>query len=57
MVDYLLQGNYGIDRANGDYLVFIDSDDYVSRDMIKVLLETALSNDVDIVECEFFRVF
>lgn len=49
--------NYGIDRANGDYLVFIDSDDCVSRDMINVLLETALSNDVDIVECEFLEFF
>lgn len=49
--------NYGIDRAKGDYLVFVDSDDYVSRKMIKVLLETALSNDADMVECEFLEFF
>lgn len=29
--------NYGIERAQGEYLVFVDSDDYVSEDMARIL--------------------
>ncbi len=29
--------NYGAERAKGDYLVFVDSDDYVSADMLEKL--------------------
>lgn len=32
--------NYGIDRMTGRYVTFIDSDDYVGRDYLKLLLET-----------------
>lgn len=37
--------NLGIDTARGEYLIFIDSDDYVSSDFISNLLKTA---DVDL---------
>lgn len=49
--------NFGIDRANGEYLVFVDSDDYVSKEMIKVLLDTSLSNNADMVECAFLEFY
>ena len=29
--------NYGILKATGDYILFVDSDDYIHRDMISVL--------------------
>lgn len=47
--------NFGIDRANGDYLVFVDSDDYVSKEMISILLNVAILNNADIVECNFLE--
>lgn len=47
--------NYGIDHASGDYLIFVDSDDYISKEMVKCLLETALSQDADIVECNYIE--
>lgn len=44
--------NYGIDHASGDYLAFIDSDDYVDIDMFASMLELADREDADIVACD-----
>ena len=32
--------NFGIDNANGDYICFIDSDDYVNGDYLELLMYT-----------------
>ena len=32
--------NFGIDNANGDYICFIDSDDYVNGDYLELLMHT-----------------
>lgn len=29
--------NYGVERANGDFITFIDSDDYIAKDYIEYL--------------------
>ena len=31
--------NLGIEKSNGDFLLFVDSDDYVSKDIVKVMLD------------------
>lgn len=41
--------NTGMAHASGDYLCFVDSDDYLALNAISVLLETALEHDADIV--------
>lgn len=41
--------NAGIDKATGEYLTFIDSDDLITPNMIEVLLNIAISEDADIV--------
>lgn len=43
--------NKGIDASNGQYIVFIDSDDYVQEDMIIKLYENLVENDADISIC------
>ena len=41
----------GIARANGEYLGFIDSDDWIEPDMYEKMYTAAKSNDSDIVFC------
>lgn len=45
--------NYAIPYATGDYIGFVDSDDYVSLDTFEELYNLAKSKDLDLVECNF----
>ena len=38
--------NKGIEVSTGDYITFIDADDYIDVDFIQVLLDNALDNDI-----------
>lgn len=40
--------NTGIDAATGDYVCFVDADDYVASDYVEYFLELALQYDADI---------
>ena len=41
--------NVGVEIATGEYLCFVDSDDFIERDSIELLLDTAIENQADIV--------
>ena len=41
----------GIEKAQGEYVGFVDSDDWLEPDMYKKMYEAAKSNDSDIVFC------
>ena len=45
--------NEGIRHSSGEWLVFIDSDDYVDSDFVKDLYELTQGKDVDIATCSF----
>jgi len=44
--------NYGIEHAKGDYLAFVDSDDYLDSDFFERLIETLETNQSDIAICD-----
>ncbi len=43
--------NTALDVANGDYIAFVDSDDFISKDMLSVMMGTMLKEDCEIVMC------
>lgn len=45
--------NFGIDRAKGDYLCFVDSDDYIDSDMLEFMYQKATEHSADIVQCGY----
>ena len=47
--------NTGIEAANGDYIAFVDSDDYIAPNMYEDMLHILKDNDLDILECTAFR--
>ena len=46
--------NFGLKKATGDYIAFIDSDDYVETNMISEMIKCARKNNSDIVVCDIF---
>ncbi len=45
--------NVGIDASNGKYLLFVDSDDYIERNMIEKLYYSINTNNADLAICNF----
>lgn len=44
--------NIGVQYANGDYICFVDSDDFVSKDMLEILVQADLKKPSDVTSCE-----
>ena len=49
--------NAGINRAKADYLMFVDSDDWVEQDFCKIPLEAAKKYQADLVMFQYKRCF
>lgn len=48
--------NYGIDIAQGKYITFIDSDDYIDSKYIEELYNAIKLNDVKVSQCNILKV-
>ena len=48
--------NVGINKSTGDYVAFVDSDDFVSPKFVEYMLNAAEQNNLDMVACGFKRV-
>lgn len=45
--------NVGLEAATGDYILFVDSDDYIDTNMCSRLVHTAEKHESDMVICSF----
>lgn len=48
--------NRGLDKAKGEYILFVDSDDVLMDNGLSVLLKTALDTSADVVVADFQRI-
>jgi len=49
--------NYGISKSKGKYIMFLDSDDYMSKDECELLYNKCIEEDLDMSICDFYRVY
>lgn len=48
--------NIGVLNASGAYIIHCDSDDWIAQDMYQEMYEKAVSEDFDMVYCDYYRV-
>ena len=46
--------NYAFPYINGEYVAFLDSDDYIEKDMYEKMYNKAIEEKADLVECNFW---
>lgn len=49
--------NYGLDRAEGEYIMFVDSDDFIELEMAEKLYTKAITDHNDLVMCARYNVY
>ena len=49
--------NIGLDMAQGEYVMFADSDDWISCDYVEFMVHKMESEDDDIVYCDYFESY
>ena len=49
--------NLGVEKANGKYIMFVDSDDWIDSSMVEVMYKKAEENKLDLVMCSYIREF
>lgn len=45
--------NFGIEKATGDFIMFVDGDDYIKPAMCEILLRALIENDADVSICNY----
>jgi glycosyltransferase involved in cell wall biosynthesis len=47
----------GIDSANGEYIIHVDSDDWIDKNMMELLYKRAKETDADVVGCNIIHEY
>jgi glycosyltransferase involved in cell wall biosynthesis len=45
----------GFEKSTGEYIIHIDSDDWIEDDMLQILYDKAFDNDLDLVWCDYIE--
>ena len=45
----------GFEKCSGNYIIYVDSDDWIELNMIEKMVDKAVSEDFDIVWCDYFE--
>ncbi len=48
--------NYGVSKSKGEYIIFLDSDDYLDKNILRVLNDN-IEDNIDIIRFQSYRVF
>ena len=46
-----------VDYATSDYVLFVDSDDWIEPDMVEQMVKASKNGTVDIIGCNFFQEY
>lgn len=49
--------NFGIEKATGKYIMFLDSDDYLKNNACEILYKSVEKNDADLAICDFYKIY
>lgn len=49
--------NYGLRYATGEYVLFVDSDDWLNEDMIDTLVNISIESKADVVQSGFYYAY
>jgi glycosyltransferase involved in cell wall biosynthesis len=49
--------NVGLNHISGDYVGFVDSDDFIDNEMYSILMSNLLKTDSDISVCSYIKVY
>ena len=49
--------NYGLIHSTGDYIGFVDDDDYLDPQMYEILIRNAINNDIQLSCCANYMVY
>lgn len=52
-----LARNFGISKSIGEYIGFVDADDYVDENMLKEMYHVAKSNNSEVVICDVHKIY
>ena len=49
--------NIALNIVRGNYVAFVDSDDYLEKDAVQLLYEKAIATNADVVICDYKLIF
>lgn len=49
--------NNGIKAASGEYLFFVDSDDFIDKDTIRIMVNKMINDNSNLVICDYYKYY